>query len=160
LSHYQTGPLFTPPTLATADGKWGTIQRPFIGGATNWSGACADPESGMIFVPSRDTAGIMYFFTPTAEHGGTVGFTHGGRAPEGLAGLEGREGLRLWKAPYSGMTAIDMHTGDVAWMKPSGMGSPAIRNHPALKGLTLPALGGEGRGGPIVTRTLVISWKG
>jgi len=26
--------------------------------------------------------------------------------------------------------------------------------------LNLPALGGEGRGGPIVTKTLMISWKG
>jgi quinoprotein glucose dehydrogenase len=160
LSRYQTGPLFTPPTLASSDAKWGTIQRPFIGGATNWSGACADPDLGTIFVPSRDTAGIVYFYTPTAEQGGTVRYTHGGRAPEGITRLQGPQGLPLWKPPYSRMTAIDMHTGEVAWMKPSGMGSPAIRNHPALAGLELPALGGEGRGGPIATKTLLISWKG
>lgn len=160
LSRYQTGPLFTPPTLATAAGTWGTIQRPSIGGATNWSGGCADPTLGYIFVPSRDTAGITYFYTPGTEQGGTVRFTHGGRLPEGAKRLEGPQGLPLWKPPYSRMTAIDMHTGGHAWMKPSGNGSARIRNHPALKGIDLPPLGGEGRGGPIVTSTLMISWKG
>jgi quinoprotein glucose dehydrogenase len=58
------------------------------------------------------------------------------------------------------MTAIDMRTGDHAWMKPAGIGSPTIRNHPALAGIELPPLGGESRGGPIATKTLLISWKG
>ncbi len=160
LSRYQTGPLFTPQTLATSDGTWGTIQRPSIGGAVNWSGACADPQLGYLFVPSRDTAGITYFYTPSAEQGGTVRYTHGGRLPEGAKRLEGPQGLPLWKPPYSRMTAIDMHTGSNAWMKPSGKGSASIRNHPALAGIDLPPLGGEGRGGPIVTKTLLISWKG
>jgi quinoprotein glucose dehydrogenase len=160
LSRYQTGPLFTPQTLATAEGTWGTIQRPYIGGATNWSGGCIDPELGYLFVPSRDGAGVTYFYTPSAGQGGTVRFTHGGRAPEGVERLRGPQGLPLWKPPYSRMTAIDMHSGEAAWMKPSGMGSAAIRNHPALAGVNLPPLGGEGRGGPIATKTLMISWKG
>jgi quinoprotein glucose dehydrogenase len=54
------------------------------------------------------------------------------------------------------MTAINMHLGSNQWMKPAGIGSAAIRNHPALAGLELPALGGERRGGPIVTKTLMI----
>jgi quinoprotein glucose dehydrogenase len=160
LSRYQTGPLFTPQTLATADGKWGTIQRPSIGGAVNWSGACADPQSGYLFVPSRDTAGITYFYTPSTDQGGTVRYTHGGRPPQEVKRLQGPQGLPMWKPPYSRMTAIDMHTGDNAWMKPSGKGSANVRNHSALKGLDLPPLGGETRGGPIVTKTLLISWKG
>jgi quinoprotein glucose dehydrogenase len=160
LARYQTGPLFTPPTLATPGGTWGTIQRPSIGGATNWSGACADPESGYVFVPSRDTAGVIYFYTPRPEQGGTVRYTHGGRPPEGVTRLQGPQGLPMWKPPYSRMTAIDMHSGDHAWMKPSGMGASSIRNHPALKGIELPPLGGEPRGGPIVTKTVLISWKG
>jgi len=160
LSRYQTGPLFTPQTLATAQGTWGTIERPFIGGAVNWSGGCVDPESGYLFVPSRDGAGIVYFYTPASDQGGTVRFTHGGRPPEEVERLRGPQGLPLWKPPYSRMTAINLHTGDEAWMKPSGQGSDAIRKHPAVAGLKLPALGGEARGGPIVTKTLMISWKG
>jgi quinoprotein glucose dehydrogenase len=160
LSRYQTGPLFTPQTLATAEASWGTIQRPYIGGATNWIGGAVDPESGYLFVPSRDSAGVTHFYTPSPGQGGTVRFTHGGRAPEGVGRLQGPQGLPLWKPPYSRMTAIDLGSGEHAWMKPSGMGSAAIRNHPALAGIELPPLGGEARGGPIVTKTLMISWKG
>jgi quinoprotein glucose dehydrogenase len=54
------------------------------------------------------------------------------------------------------MTAINLRNGSNKWMKPAGIGSKSIRNHPALKGMDLPALGGERRGGPIVTKTLMI----
>lgn len=161
LENYQTGPLFQPQTLAEAGGKMGTIQRPSLGGAINWGGGGADPELGYLFIPSRDTAGITYFYSPTAEDGGTVRYTHGGRPPQGASrgGLR-VQGLPIFKPPYSRMTAIDLHTGDEAWMRPAGMGSPAIRNHPALKDLDLPPLGGESRGGPLTTKTLMISASG
>jgi quinoprotein glucose dehydrogenase len=55
------------------------------------------------------------------------------------------------------MTAIDMHTGEHVWMVPLGDGN-AVRNHPMLKGLNLPPLGGDDtRSGPLLTKTLLIS---
>ncbi len=42
------------------------------------------------------------------------------------------QGLPLFKPPYSRMTAIDMNTGDHAWMVPLGDG--AAREHPAAEG--------------------------
>jgi len=54
------------------------------------------------------------------------------------------------------MTAFDLSGGDQAWMVPTGEGPDAVRNHPALEGLELPALGGQGRGGPLLTKTLLI----
>jgi quinoprotein glucose dehydrogenase len=55
------------------------------------------------------------------------------------------------------MTAIDMRSGEHAWMVPLGRGK-AIRNHPMLKGLDLPALGGDSTlSGPLLTRTLLVS---
>lgn len=65
-------------------------------------------------------------------------------------------GLPLLKPPYSRMTAIDMNTGDHVWMTPLGNGD-RIRNHPMLKDLDLPPLGGDGRGGPLLTKTLLFS---
>jgi quinoprotein glucose dehydrogenase len=65
-------------------------------------------------------------------------------------------GLPLFKPPYSRMTAIDMNWGEHAWMQPLGNGD-RIRNHPMLRDLDLPPLGGDGRGGPLLTRTLLIS---
>jgi quinoprotein glucose dehydrogenase len=54
------------------------------------------------------------------------------------------------------MTAININTGDHVWMVPTGQGN-AVRNLPALKGLSLPALGGEMTGaGPLLTKTVLI----
>ena len=58
--------------------------------------------------------------------------------------------------PVGRITAIDLNAGDHAWMSPHGDGP---RNHPALKALNLPALGGHSginAGGPLVTKTLLI----
>jgi quinoprotein glucose dehydrogenase len=54
------------------------------------------------------------------------------------------------------MTAIDLNAGDTAWMQPNGNGD-RYRNHPQLRDLNLPPLGGDGRGGPVITKTLLIS---
>ncbi len=68
----------------------------------------------------------------------------------------GARGLPLVKPPYKRVTAFDLNTGDEVWMSPHGDGP---RNHPALRELNLPALGGHSGlhgGGPLVTRTLLI----
>ena len=66
------------------------------------------------------------------------------------------QGLPLFKPPYSRMTAINLNTGDHEWMQPLGAGE-RIRNHPMLRELDLPPLGGDGsRSGPLVTPTLLI----
>jgi quinoprotein glucose dehydrogenase len=54
------------------------------------------------------------------------------------------------------MTAIDMNAGAHAWMTPLGDGD-RYRNHPLLRDLDLPPLGGEGRGGPLLTRTVLVN---
>ena len=66
------------------------------------------------------------------------------------------EGLPLFKPPYSRMTAIDMNTGNHAWMVPTGAGD-RIRNNPRLKPLNLPPVGGDiTLSGPLLTKTLLI----
>lgn len=65
-------------------------------------------------------------------------------------------GLPLLKPPYSRMTAIDLNRGEHAWMEPNGNGN-RLRNHPLLRDIDLPPLGGEGHGGPVLTKTLLIS---
>jgi quinoprotein glucose dehydrogenase len=66
-------------------------------------------------------------------------------------------GLPLFKPPYSRMTAIDMTRGEHVWMVPLGDGN-TVRNHPMLKGLDLPPLGGDSAtSGPLLTKTLLIS---
>jgi quinoprotein glucose dehydrogenase len=66
-------------------------------------------------------------------------------------------GLPAFKPPYSRMTAIDMNTGERAWMVPLGDGN-SVRNHPMLKALNLPPVGGDSTmSGPLLTGTLLIT---
>jgi len=66
------------------------------------------------------------------------------------------QGLPLLKPPYSRVTAIDMNTGEHAWMIPAGEGR-RVRNLPQLKGLNLPPLGGDSTySGPLATKTLLV----
>ena len=155
LKDFARGPIFTPPTLNVPNGHRGMIQRPSDGGSTNWNGGALDPETGLLYVPSRNNFRVTRYYAPVPRDGLTVDYTHGGRGPS----PRGPQGLPIFKPPYSRMTAINLNTGDHEWMKPAGMGSDQIRNHPALEGLDLPPLGGEGRGGPLVTKTLMISAK-
>jgi quinoprotein glucose dehydrogenase len=76
--------------------------------------------------------------------------------PQGLVGLN-IDGLPVIKGPYGRITAINMNTGDHAWMVPNGDGP---RNHPLLKGLNLPPLGTPSRPAPMVTKTLLFLGEG
>ena len=151
---FKLGPIFTPPLRTLEGGPEGTIQRPAIDGGANWSGAGVDPETGILYVPSNNRFSVLHFYTPDPAAGGTMRFTQGafggGRQPTMPRGLP------LLKPPYSRMTAVDLNAGNITWMQPNGDGN-RLRNHPMLRDLDLPPLGGEGRGGPVVTKTLLIS---
>jgi len=66
------------------------------------------------------------------------------------------EGLPLVKPPYGVLSAIDLNTGTLTWQVAHGDTPDEIRNHPALKGLTIPKTGQQGNVGLLVTKTLVI----
>jgi len=72
------------------------------------------------------------------------------------------QGLPLIKPPYDRITAYDMNTGDLIWQKTHSSTPDEIKNHPALKGLTLPRLGQPGRTfiGVLTTKNLVIAGEG
>jgi quinoprotein glucose dehydrogenase len=70
------------------------------------------------------------------------------------------QGLPLIKPPYGRITAIDLNKGDLVWQIAHGETPDNIRNHAALKGLTIPRTGRQGRIGTLVTRTLVIAGEG
>ncbi|MFT7652396.1 MAG: quinoprotein glucose dehydrogenase [Limisphaerales bacterium] len=155
---FRLGPLYTPQMLADDQTK-GLLFRPTGSGAANWSGAAVDPETGILYVPSRNSAGVISFYQPD---NGTLDYTHGAPEAARLSGQAGSSfprmprGLPLLKPPYSRMTAIDMNTGDHVWMTPLGNGD-RIRRHRMLRDLDLPPLGGDGRGGPLLTKTLLIT---
>jgi len=145
---FRLGPLFTPHS------SQGTLIRPTVGGGANWSGAAVDPETGLLYVPSTNGHSVVPFSEPDPDSAADLRLIT--RWGQGGRGPVMPQGLPLWKPPYSRMTAIDMTVGEQAWMTPLGDGD-RIRNHPRLRHLELPPLGGEGRGGPMLTRTLLIN---
>ncbi len=152
--NFRLGPLFTPPMLSVDGGLQGTIQRPHIAGGASWSGAAADPETGLMYVPSENRFSVIKYYTPDPAEGGNLRYTQA----DFDSGVQPTmpQGLPLLKPPYSRMTAIDLNAGDHAWMRPNGDGD-RYRNHPLLRDLDLPPLGGEGHAGPVLTRTLLVS---
>ena len=64
------------------------------------------------------------------------------------------------QAPYGRITAIDMNKGELAWTIAHGDTPDNIKNHPALKGLTIPRTGRQGRIGVLTTKTLIIAGEG
>ena len=69
-------------------------------------------------------------------------------------------GLPLVKPPYGRITALDLNKGDLVWQVAHGDTADNIKNHPALKGLTIPRTGRQGRIGLVVTKTLVVAGEG
>ena len=160
-SHYKMGPIFTPPSLYKEGGTRGTPQLPGAGGGANWSGAGIDPETGVLYVPSHQRMSMVILAEPDPAvsnlryvRSGTVG--PGSFHPARPRRPRGPKGLPFLKPPYSRMTAIDINTGEHLWWIPTGIGPESVRGHPSLQGLDLPPLGGQGRGGPLVTKTLLI----
>ena len=72
-------------------------------------------------------------------------------------GLPDLHGLPLTKPPYGRITALDLTTGEEAWMAANGDGP---RDHPLLKDLDLPPLGIPNRPAPLVTKTLLLIGEG
>ena len=154
VADFRLGPLFTPPMQSVDGGLQGTIQRPHVGGGAGWAGSGVDPETGLLYVPSVNDFSVIKYYTPDPADGGNLRHTMLGLA----TGVQPRmpNGLPLLKPPYTRMTAIDLNRGEHAWMQPNGDGN-RYRRHPLLRDLDLPPLGGDGRGGVVVTKTLVVS---
>ena len=142
------------------------MRPPDFGAAAGWAGAAVDPETGMLYIPSRNIAVGHPALHPPTRTSAPRCSTHTGRR-KSVACAQIREGqsyqarmpqgLPLLKPPYSRITAIDMNTGEHAWMVPLGNGD-RIRNHPPrLRHLNLPPLGDGTIGGPLLTKTLLIS---
>jgi quinoprotein glucose dehydrogenase len=142
---FRLGPLFTPPSIQ------GTLVRPGTTDGGNWSGAAVDPETGMIYIPSRAGFSLSRLAPTDPKLNGNLLYMQNNTGAPRLP-----DGLPLLKPPYSRMTAIDMNSGSHVWMTPSGAGE-RIRNNPRLKGLDLPPLGGDSTfSGPLLTKTMLI----
>jgi len=190
LSHYRSGPVYTPPSLSRADGTWGTLTSLATQGGTNWPGGCYDPETHTVYTFSETTVAVdglvpgnprftdadyvrgtfsaaptraaviqggeEYLAPPTAVANAAAAAPAAGGTQEFRPGVVTIDGLPLMKPPYGRITATDLSKGEIAWQVAHGDTPDFIKNHPALKGLTIPRTGRPGLLGPTVTRSLLI----
>ena len=177
---YKMGPLFTPPVVSSIDGPLGTLTLPAEVGGGNWPGGSFDPANNHLYIHSHAQVyinGLVPGSAPQTDMAYVGGQARGtgpapgapasgrGAGPAARGGGGGRgtvQGLPLIKPPYDQITAYDMNRGDIVWQKTHSSTPDDIRNHPALKGLTLPRLGQPGRTfiGTLVTKNLVIAGEG
>jgi quinoprotein glucose dehydrogenase len=150
-SRYQVGPIYTPPIPPGEGGKEGLL---YIPNGANWPGGSYDPETGILYVFSNTlTRGVRLANNPQRSDMNYVMVGGGGEITAGLT----VRGLPLVKPPYGQITAIDLHKGEIVWQVPHGETPDAIRDHPDLKGVTIPKTGRLGPLGTLTTKSLLIS---
>jgi quinoprotein glucose dehydrogenase len=151
---WTLGPLYTPPSLVTPTNK-GTIIVPGLGGGANWQGGASDPETGFVYVGST-TNPAPIGLEPNTDHVRSrvdSDYTMTGTIPT-------VQGLRLLKPPYGRITALDMNKGTIAWQIPNGDTPQAVKDNPALKGVSIPKTGSPSQAGLLVTKTLLFAGEG
>jgi quinoprotein glucose dehydrogenase len=148
LSQYDHGPIFTPPT------EKGTINLPGWAGGANWWGAAFDPQTGMFYIPSITAPIVVKLVKPDPARS-NFNYVRGGGGAGGS--VEGPRGLALFKPPYGRITAINLNTGEHAWMIPHGDGPREQVS--AVVGKDVGPLGAGG-GGPLLTKTLLFVGQG
>jgi quinoprotein glucose dehydrogenase len=196
LKHYKwggnfpySGTLYNPPIVGNAKGLLGAINLGNASGGTNWPGAGADPETGIVYaqanmsaVAPESVAPPPAGFSDLPYQAGVVGQPFRLREAAGtgtyadvrqarpaapaaapaapaqpVVSYTTVEGLPLVKPPYGVLAAIDLMRGELKWQVPHGDTPDVVRNHPKLKGLTIPKTGQAGSVGVLVTKTLVIA---
>jgi quinoprotein glucose dehydrogenase len=178
-ARYRLGPLYTPPVVSRWEGPLATLMLPSNNGGTNWPGGSFDPETKRLYVYSltRVTAASV---VPTdgirSDEDYVTDQAHDPRGPApveqlptnipqrfansaeaGIGGALTVQGLPFIKPPYGRITAFDMNQGDIVWQVAHGETPDNVREHPALKGLTIPRTGRLGYVGILVTKTLVVA---
>jgi quinoprotein glucose dehydrogenase len=145
-----------PGDCCAADSPRATAQaenRDPLTGSPRGGAAAADPAAA-----GRGGAG------GGAGAGGRGAAGGGAAAPAGGAGGGGGgggltvDGITILKPPYGTISAINLDRGEIVWQVPHGDTPDNVRNHPALRGKSIPKTGQAGTSGIglMVTKTLVV----
>ena len=145
MKKFRIGPIFTPPSLG------GTLQRPSQSGGANWGGAAFDPVTGYLLVRGKNDDR-----RERRRQERRIGPQHQGGL---LARVRAASVGEAARRPAAGVAALCRAGGDRPEQgrhrlaHAARRGQPAVRNHPLLKGVTLPdRLGSpQNLGGPMTT---------
>lgn len=155
IANFRLSPnLYTSPSLAegSPDGTVGVLSLPSATGGANWEGSALDPETGILYVPSRTALSVL---SVEKDPDSDIAFSQafGVRVPR-------VRGLEIVKPPYGRVTAIDMNSGDHVFMVANADTPASIANNPALAGVNLERTGVATRAGVLVTKTLLFIGEG
>ena len=155
-ANFRLGPIYTPPSLAEdPSGTRGTLMLPSATGGANWPGGALDPETGILYIYSKtQITRLALENNPERSNMDFISARGRGAPPVNI------DGLPIVKPPWGRITAIDLNKGELVWQVAHGETPDNIRNHPALKEVSIPRTGQVGRIGTLVTKTLVISGDG
>ncbi len=154
VSKYKIGPIFTPIVVSKPEGPFGTI---LTTGVTNWPGGSYDPESHILYVHAS-TGMVSNGLVPGDPTRTEFAWVGGNAAPAGEAPALRVQGMPLVKPPWGSIVAIDMNKGEILWKIANAETPDNVRNHPALKGLSIPRTGRASNTiGLLVTKTLMIA---
>jgi len=143
---YRLGPLFTPPS------EKGTWYNPGGTGGSLWQSGGYDPDTHYFYIPSKTGPGIT---SVRNDPKSDLKFSRGPGADLNV------KGLPILKPPYSRITALDLNTGEFAWVIPFGTTPARVSQNPALSGINLPNTGGINlQATLLVTKTLLVAGEG
>ena len=142
-----------PPGFSNLEYQAGVVGQPFRLREAAGTGTYADTPRGPagrgVAPSSRGTTSPPAAAQPAPAPAPAAGR---GSADGGLT----VQGLSIVKPPYGALAAIDLEKGVVKWRTPHGDTPDVVRNHPLLKGMTIPRTGQNGSVGLVITKTLVI----
>lgn len=137
IADYRIGPLFTPPSLITPEGTWGTLTLPHNQGGANWPGGSFDPETKIAYVYSQTVLANFGIVPgnptqtdfPYSGRLGAPGARAGGAGPGAGGGRAGRAG-----EPTAPATAANAATGaPAAAVAGRGRGGLTVQGLPMIK---------------------------
>jgi quinoprotein glucose dehydrogenase len=165
------------------NGPLATLTLGTAAGGTNWYGGSYDPETHTVYVSASNASLTPIGLVPAPKDISDMNYILGtegqeiriARGPGENAGSDAAplprtaapapapanplnvQGLPLVKPPYGTLSAINLDKGEITWQVAHGETPDVVRNHPLLKGMTLPRTGQAGGVVTAVTKTLVLA---
>ena len=136
---FDSGPMYSPPTAR------GRLVLPGV--AASWSSAAYEPARGYLYVPSITLGMVLKVMPIGRDRKFWLGTTS---TPAPLLS----NGMPMFKPPYGRITAIDMQTGEHAWMTPVGRGYEEL---PEFTGRGMPPMGFPSRTYVVATSNLLLA---
>ena len=176
LSEFRRGGLYVPPLPYPHNNDYRNVIG-CTGGLNIYHPPVADPSTGIMYAPHNRVCSAPRFMIPTngvdemrglpgrsaepwrgrERHTPTTGTTVAAWAPGGPAEFPTQiDGLPFYKPLNEGLAAYDMNTGEKLWDIPIGQTPERLSNHPRLRDIDVPNVGGTAHSIQMVMGDLLV----